>query len=137
MHTAFDKPNLTLYVQIFQIFSIWVVPFYSAPVHLTTVIILERSGGDGKYYIAAQNDLYQVDQFVKFVAPGAWILVWVWQFVATFFCGLGALIAWPITWAEENWGWGEGLGKGRVEWERKKKGWEGGDGWSRGEKIAG
>ncbi|KAF2134560.1 hypothetical protein P153DRAFT_4623 [Dothidotthia symphoricarpi CBS 119687] len=100
---AFDEPNLLLYVQIFQIFRAWIVPFYYAPVNLTTVITLQRNEGDGKYYIAEQNDLYQVDQFVKFVAPGSWVLVWLLQFWATFFCVLGTVAGIPITWVEENW----------------------------------
>ena len=79
------------------------VPFYYAPVDLTTVITLEFNQEDGKYYIASQNDLYQVDQFVKFIVPGSWVLVWLSQFWAMLFCTLGAVVGMPITWIEENW----------------------------------
>ncbi|EOD49883.1 uncharacterized protein LTHEOB_2128 [Neofusicoccum parvum] len=74
---AFDKANLILYVHISQIFRVWVLPFYSAPVSLVTVLHLDYvppsqsadTNGDsddedakGKYYIAAQNDLYQTNE---------------------------------------------------------------------------
>ncbi|RAR09096.1 bli-3 protein [Stemphylium lycopersici] len=107
---AFDEANLTLYVTIFQIFRIWAVPFYYAPVRLTTVLSLRHSPSMGKYYIEKQDDLYQVDQWIRFVAPGGWMLVWLWQAWATFFCVLGMWLLWPVTWIEENWGWGEGVG---------------------------
>ncbi|ORY04295.1 hypothetical protein BCR34DRAFT_627114 [Clohesyomyces aquaticus] len=98
---AYDEPNLTLYVDISQVFRIYIIPFYRAPVRLVTVLKLGRSEGDRKYYIESQNDLYQVDQFVKFVAPGSWVLVWLWQFWATFFCLLGAAALWPVSVVEE------------------------------------
>jgi len=56
---------------------------------------------DNKYYIQSQNDLYQVDEFIKFVMPPGWILVWAWQFWSTFFCLLGAAMLWPITLIEQ------------------------------------
>lgn len=61
-----------------------------------------------KYYVQSQQDLYQTSEFVKFVVP--WfgigtISVIVWQFVATFFCVVGAVVGWPVSWLEENvWG---------------------------------
>lgn len=64
----------------------------------------------GKYYIQKQDDLYQVDQWIRFIAPGGWVLVWLWQAWATLFCVLGTWLLWPVTWVEENWGWGEGVG---------------------------
>jgi hypothetical protein len=63
-----------------------------------------------KYYIAKQDDLYQVDQWIRFIAPGGWMLIWLWQAWATIFCVVGTVLLWPITWIEENWGWGEGVG---------------------------
>lgn len=95
---------------IFQIFRIWVVPFYYAPVRLTTVLSLRHSASMGKYYIQKQDDLYQVDQWIRFIAPGGWVLIWIWQAWATLFCLLGTWLLWPVTWVEENWGWGEGVG---------------------------
>ncbi|KAF2495594.1 hypothetical protein BU16DRAFT_527387 [Lophium mytilinum] len=92
---AFDKQNLTLYVSMSQVFKLFIVPFYKAPVSLVTVLQLERR--DKKYYIASQNDLYQTDEFVKFVAPwGGASLVRLWQLVATPFCVLGVWLLWPL-----------------------------------------
>ncbi|OCK80022.1 hypothetical protein K432DRAFT_382570 [Lepidopterella palustris CBS 459.81] len=98
---AYDASTLHLYVSISQVFRIWIVPFYKAPVALVTVLQLNRNKTDGKYYIESQNDLYQVDQFVRFVWPGGWILVWIWQFMAMLFCLAGALVFWPISVVEE------------------------------------
>lgn len=47
-HLAFDKQNLKLYATISQVFSIFVIPFYRAPVTLTTVLDLERKIPDEK-----------------------------------------------------------------------------------------
>ncbi|KAF2147336.1 uncharacterized protein K452DRAFT_261770 [Aplosporella prunicola CBS 121167] len=124
---AYDPTTLLLYVHISQVFRIWAIPFYAAPVSLVTVLHLAYSAPDshssavaaaegaalaarepgGRYYIAAQNDLYQVSEFVRFVWPGGFLVVWLWQLVATFFCVLGALLLWPVTLVEEFVGvWG-------------------------------
>ncbi|KAI8939015.1 hypothetical protein NX059_004858 [Plenodomus lindquistii] len=155
---AYDPKAQKLYIQIFQIFRIWVIPFYYAPVSLTTVLDLTyipnsnsnsnpnpnpnpnpqstaSSSSKGKYYITSQNDLYQTNQFVKFVLPGVSVFVVLFGLLASFGCAVGALLGGPVTWVEERWGWGEGIGKGRVEWERKKKGWADLDGWSDGEVV--
>ena len=84
-----------------QVFGLWFIPFHRAQVNLTTVLELKHNRSDEKYYIQSQNDLYQTDEFVKFLIPPSWILVWLWQFWATFFCALGATALWPITYAEE------------------------------------
>jgi hypothetical protein len=42
-----------------------------------------------------------VDQFVKFISPGGWVLVWIWQIAATLFCLAGVVTLWPITLIEE------------------------------------
>ncbi|KAF1939611.1 hypothetical protein EJ02DRAFT_446095 [Clathrospora elynae] len=106
---AFDEANLILYVQIFQIFRIWLIPFYYAPVKLTSVLTLTQNPShdpsSNKYYIVAQDDLYQVDQFVRFVAPGGWVLVWLWWALASFFCAVGTVLWAPVSWVEDNWGW--------------------------------
>lgn len=95
---ALDETNLTLYVNISQIFSIWLIPFHRAPVNLTTVLQLVRK--QRKYYIQSQNDLYQVDQFIKF-PPGLShigpLIVLFCNFIATFFCVIGAYIGSPFT----------------------------------------
>ena len=115
--TAFDEANLTLYVSIFQIFRIWLIPFYYAPVFLTSVIKLEYND-DEKYYIASQDDLYAVDQWIRFIAPGGWILVHLWQLWASFFCVVGAIVLHPITLLEER----SSRGSGReIEWQQEKK----------------
>lgn len=59
--------------------------------------------GDGKYYITSQNDLYQSDQFIKFVLPWFWYVIVIWQFVATLFCVAGSYLFYPVTWLEENY----------------------------------
>ncbi|KAL6707845.1 hypothetical protein ACN47E_003745 [Coniothyrium glycines] len=121
---AFDETNLILYASVFQIFRIWWIPCYYAPVHLTCVLRLEQNPRDGKYYIKAQDDLYAVDQWIRFLLPGGWVLVYMYQFWATVFCVLGVVVLRPVSWAEERYGFGEGMGKGGIEWERRKKSWE-------------
>lgn len=96
---AVDETNLILYLNISQIFSVCFIPFYSAPVTLTTVLHLTRKPSDRKYYIQSQEDLYQTDQFVRFFAPWGigYSIVLFWHFWATFFCVLGAWIGQPFT----------------------------------------
>jgi hypothetical protein len=115
---AFDESNLILYVSIFQIFRIWLLPFYYAPVYLTSVIKLRRSEDDKKYYIESQDDLYAIDQWIRFIAPGGWVLVCLWQFWASFFCVIGTILLHPITLLEERASRGD---DGEIEWQRKKK----------------
>jgi hypothetical protein len=76
------------------------------------------------YHISKQDDLYQVDQWIRFIAPGAWMLIWLWQVWATIFCVAGTVLLWPVTWVEENWGWGSvGVGgKGVAKMEVEKAG---------------
>ncbi|KAF2161307.1 hypothetical protein M409DRAFT_28344 [Zasmidium cellare ATCC 36951] len=96
---AFDETSLLLYVSITQTFSIFFIPFYSAPVSLTTVLQLVRKSPSRRYYIQSQSDLYQTDQFVRFFAPwgiGATIVL-LWHFWATFACVLGAYVGQPFT----------------------------------------
>ncbi len=51
-----------------------------------------------RYYIKKQEDLYQVNEFLKFVsmAPGA-AICGALQFLATLFCLVGALLLGPVT----------------------------------------
>jgi len=105
---AYDPASLLLYVNMSQKFRIWIVPFYLAPVNLVTVLQLERDKKMQKYLIRSQNDLYQVDEFVRFFWFGGYIFVCAWQVCASSFCLIGALLLWPQTWVEENWlrkGW--------------------------------
>lgn len=96
---------MILYLNMSQRFAIWAIPFHRSYVTLTTELHLTRPPNSRKYYIKAQNDLYQSDQFVQFVLP--WgigtALVYGWHFLATFLCMLGAVILAPITWLEQNW----------------------------------
>lgn len=129
--TAFDQKNLKLYVQMSQIFSIWIVPFHVAPVTLTTVLDLttepnrgeSRSNGDHTlYYITQQEDLYQTSEFVKFVFPhvGHWLIL-AWHLVATIFCVLGVFFLWPMLWLEENDYLPNWITKGNVAYNMDKK----------------
>ena len=101
-YTAFDRKKNILYVNISQIFRIWFVPFYMADVNLTTVLELARIGEPfkEKYYIRSQNDLYQVDQFVKFFLPwGIGVhIVMLWHWFATLCCVAGATFLGLLHW---------------------------------------
>ncbi|GAB7349149.1 hypothetical protein MBLNU459_g8089t1 [Dothideomycetes sp. NU459] len=57
---------------------------------------------EGKYYITSQNDLYQTDQFIKFVLPWFSLVVPLWQFFATLVCVVMSYLFYPVTWYEEN-----------------------------------
>lgn len=129
---AYDEKNLTLYVDIHQVFRIWIIPFLSASVSLVTVLKLVRhpplppqpsystpinpnesqngslykasSSNKPLYYIQSQNDLYQVNEFLKFFSHFGILsaLLLLWQLVATALCVLGAGIFWPVSWIEQN-----------------------------------
>lgn len=125
---AYDEKNLILYVNISQVFRIWAIPFYNAPVSLVTVLKLarqpplpphpsystpinpnDRNGSLSKsekplYYIQSQNDLYQVNQFFKFFSQFGILsgLLFLLQFVSTAICILGATVFWPVSWVEQN-----------------------------------
>lgn len=99
---------MKLYATITQKFRIWIIPFYLAHVNLVTVLQLKRSKQSDKYYIQSQNDLYQVNEILRFIFLGGSSILWLLQIIATVFCVLGALILWPQTWVEEHWireGW--------------------------------
>lgn len=61
-------------------------------------------GKGGKLRIQSQNDLYQVNEFVKFVSVFGVLSVGVyaWQLLATLLCVLGAGLGYPISWMEEK-----------------------------------
>lgn len=105
-------------MSIFQVFRIWLIPFYYAPVHLTSVIKLEHDAHTEKYYIASQDDLYAIDQWIRFIAPGGWLFVYLWQFWASFFCFIGTVVLHPITLLQERSNKG---GREETEWQRKKR----------------
>ncbi|KAI4258065.1 MAG: hypothetical protein L6R42_005321 [Xanthoria sp. 1 TBL-2021] len=129
---AYDEKNLTLYVNIHQVFRIWVIPFFKAPVSLVTVLKLVRypplprqpsystpispndtainsshrstSSEKPLYFIQSQNDLYQVNEFFNFFSQFGILsgLLLLCQFVATALCIVGATMFWPISWVEQN-----------------------------------
>ena len=127
MGIAFDEQQLKLYVTMSQVFSIFVIPFYAAPVTLTSVLTLttdpfgssrnrnylqspeaysprSENGHRERYYIASQEDLYQTSEFIKFFLPygiGV-VLVMVWHAFSTAGCVLGAIFLWPVAWLEER-----------------------------------
>ena len=126
---AFDAQHLLLYVSIHQIFKIQWIPFHKSDVRLTTVLRLvedetrkleieEFSAKQAKkilkndyavlqaphrrYLIQSQNDLYQTNEFVKFVFFfGGCNAIMAWQFFATLVCVLGALVMSPVTYLSE------------------------------------
>jgi len=110
VHVAYDQTNLILYVTLSQIFRVFLIPFYAAHVRLTTVLRLvelpspRSHAAKPKYYIQSQDDLYQVNEWVKFVSPLglATLVVLVGQLLATFGCVVGAVAGWPVSWVEEN-----------------------------------
>jgi hypothetical protein len=80
-------------------------------VNLTTVLHLARGENANsssvihqidqpighKYFITSQNDLYQVDQFVKFILPlGGVTLVAIWHWFAKLCCVIGATLLQPV-----------------------------------------
>lgn len=127
-YVAFDKQQNLLYVTLHQTFTLWFVPFslWQAHVKLVTVLNLEHLpvdktnkpilNGDGassssasasdsdlvkkRYFIKGQEDHYQVEDFLKFIAPwGASMLWMLWQLFATVVCALGVgLLRRPIAW---------------------------------------
>ena len=103
--TAYDSTNMILYLNITQLFSLWFVPFHHANVTLTTELHLTRPPDSGKYYITAQNDLYQNDQLLRFMAPFgiAELFVHLWQYSSTLMCLLGAFLLAPATKLQQNW----------------------------------
>lgn len=110
-----------------QVFTFFFLPIYHADPHFTIVLTLEQrplgpdgnpepsassaassSGtavnGDGprtRYFIASQNDHYQVTEWLKFVAP--WfgpLLHRGWQLFATLLSVAGALLLAPLSWLD-------------------------------------
>ncbi|KAK5167814.1 uncharacterized protein LTR77_007513 [Saxophila tyrrhenica] len=112
---AYDQEHMTLYVNLSQLFAIWFIPFHRSPVTLTTVLTLAHGHAlntstpppknptphsQAQYFITSQNDLYQVDQFVRFFLPwglGTTVIA-VWHWVATLVCVVGAKVLQPVQW---------------------------------------
>ncbi|TKX20401.1 hypothetical protein C1H76_7211 [Elsinoe australis] len=60
------------------------------------------AGAGGKWYITSQNDLYQTDQFMRFLVPQLAWMVEVWQVIATWVCVVCSYLFEPVTWWEET-----------------------------------
>jgi hypothetical protein len=97
-----DQKQQILYISISQIFSLFFVPFYAPQVNLVTVLHLSHDTVKNKYYIDSQQDLYQLNEFVKFVWPGGATLLMLWQWMNTILSIVGALLLAPLTWMEEK-----------------------------------
>ncbi|KAH6631840.1 hypothetical protein F5144DRAFT_572324 [Chaetomium tenue] len=155
---VYDERASLLYLTIFQVFSIWFIPFHRAPVRLVTVLHLtpantpgdgtppptydaaqeklqavlegsepsyasvtggsagsqtqqQKKGGDNKppsssgsstastrYLIKTQKDLYQVNEFFKFVTltPLLPIIIGFLQVLATLVCWAGGATLGPV-----------------------------------------
>jgi hypothetical protein len=106
---ALDSQNAILYVGVQQNFRVWPIALlgYVARVELVTKLGLKREEGEGRYYIESQEDLYQTDQFARFVWFGVWRGVMVFQVVNLIVCVLMALLLKPVTWVEERWQYGQ------------------------------
>ena len=75
---------------------------YKANVNLVTKLSLEHEAAEGKYYIKEQNDLYQTDEFAKFVWFGIWRVVMLWQLFSMVVCVFAAAVGAPVTYVEEK-----------------------------------
>ena len=98
--TAYDDIKQILYITIHQVFTVWLFfGLHHADVVLTTKLQLDKR--DKKYYITSQNDLYQTDEFIKFISLPRGIgatLVRLWQIAATLICIIMAKLFEPVTW---------------------------------------
>ncbi|KAI1419401.1 hypothetical protein F5Y12DRAFT_259811 [Xylaria sp. FL1777] len=124
--TSFDRRTNSLYATIRQTFTIWIVPFslWQANVRLVCLLNLaylpvdenkqpllsqgesaRNDDGENKtispekrYFIRGQQDHYQVNDMLKFIAPfGASLLYYLWQLFATFLSAVGVAVLWPVT----------------------------------------
>ncbi|KAH9908783.1 hypothetical protein F4778DRAFT_796217 [Xylariomycetidae sp. FL2044] len=115
--TVFDRKTNLLYCSIRQTFTLWFVPFslWQANVKLVTVLKLEHLPVDAHgrplsnqaddhslgphrlFFIKGQEDHYQVEEFLKFIAPfGASMLWQLWQLFASLLCVAGVMVFWPV-----------------------------------------
>jgi hypothetical protein len=102
---ALDSQTNIVYATIRQTFTIWLVPFslWQANVRFVCVLQLEKRlvnivEGEERWFIRGQEDHYQVNEFLKFIAPfGASVVYWLWQLFATILCAIGVAFLWPVT----------------------------------------
>ena len=63
-----------------------------------------------RFFVRGQEDHYQIEEFLKFVAPWGAAPLWVaWQLIATLLCALGVLL-WPF-----------GLVRAANRWRRERR----------------
>lgn len=122
---AFDQRNSLLYLTMRQTFTLWFIPFslWQAHVKLVTVITLEHhpvdqdghllpnadtriAPGDQtvstRWFIKGQEDHYQLEEWIKFIAPFGASLVWkTFQLWNTWLCWLGVIFLFPVTWVHD------------------------------------
>lgn len=66
-----------------------------------------------RFFIKGQEDHYQIEEFLKFIAPWGAAPLWIaWQLFATLFCTLGVLL-WPF-----------GLVRAANRWRRERREWQ-------------
>ncbi|KAK8090804.1 Flavin-binding monooxygenase-like protein [Apiospora phragmitis] len=120
-----DQQHNLLYLTMRQVFTLWFVPFSLWQSHAKLVTVLELAhlpvDEDGRpadantiippgdktarfrYFIKGQEDLYQANEWLKFIAPWGGSLTWVTgQLVSTIVCALCVLIFWPLTFLEPH-----------------------------------
>lgn len=107
---AFNEDAGLLFVNMSQIFAVWFIPFYRAKVDFVALLTLTTQNPDAsyrreglqysdvtaerrpKYYIARQEDHYQVNDFINFLMPGLGPMLCRWaQNLATIACVVGVL----------------------------------------------
>jgi hypothetical protein len=81
------------------------IPFHHANVTLTTELHLTRPPNSRKFYIKAQNDLYQNDQLIRFFMPFGLgeLSMHMWQYSSTMMCVFGAFLLAPATRLQQSW----------------------------------
>ncbi|VUC21989.1 unnamed protein product [Clonostachys rosea] len=121
---VFDQRSGNLYVSMRQTFAVWFIPFYKAQVKLVSVLHLTQRtswapeetvtrralaesrepaalAGPGRerarYYISSQEDLYTINDCIRFLVPGVGPLLWcLWQLYSTLLCVVGSLVFMPL-----------------------------------------
>lgn len=112
-HKAPEPPSLSNSEKDAQTYATVAAADLAYAEHSSPVGAVERSGPSNgqaasrkekKYFIQAQEDLYQTNEWIKFVVP--WgvgtTLITAWQFFSTFQCATLAALFWLVTWLYEH-----------------------------------
>ncbi|KAF9977336.1 hypothetical protein BGZ73_006377 [Actinomortierella ambigua] len=67
---AYDASLMWLYVNISQLFSLWMVPFFDSPITLVVVLKLQQNPSTHRYHILAQEDHIPPREVAKLFVPG-------------------------------------------------------------------